>query len=140
MEFENELELLINKYSKENESDTPDFVLAEYLKGCLDIYSETVQKRDKWYGFKGLSSRSTISAPTIPDEVPKIIMNENLRLFVWTDFCSAYTRGVAFAIAHTTEEAMAHIKSRTCREPNAWGTLSIHPLNEPYANCVQGGG
>ena len=77
MEFENELELLINKYSKENESDTPDFVLAEYLKGCLDIYSETVQKRDKWYGFKGLSSRSTISAPTIPDEVPKIIMKAN---------------------------------------------------------------
>lgn len=58
MDFEKELEMLINKYSKENESDTPDFILAQYLKGCLAVYAETVKKRDSWYGFKGLSERS----------------------------------------------------------------------------------
>ena len=59
MDFEKELEMLINKHSKENESDTPDFVLAQYLKGCLANYAETVKARDKWYGLKGLSERSS---------------------------------------------------------------------------------
>ena len=55
MDFEKELEVLINKHSKENESDTPDFILAQYLKGCLANYAETIKSRDRWYGFKGLS-------------------------------------------------------------------------------------
>ena len=59
MEFEKELEMLINKHSKENESDTPDFILAQYLKGCLANYAETVKARDKWYGSEGLSERSS---------------------------------------------------------------------------------
>ena len=59
MEFEKELEMLINEHSKENESDTPDFILAQYLKGCLANYEEAVKARDKWYGFKGLSERSS---------------------------------------------------------------------------------
>lgn len=42
MDFEKELEMLINKHSKENESDTPDFVLAQYLKGFLTNYAKTV--------------------------------------------------------------------------------------------------
>lgn len=33
--FEKELQTLINRHSKENESDTPDFILANYLKDCL---------------------------------------------------------------------------------------------------------
>lgn len=47
MNFEKELAILINKYSKENESDTPDFILAQYLKGCLANYTETVKAHDK---------------------------------------------------------------------------------------------
>lgn len=57
MVFEKELLWLINKYSKENKSDTPDFILAQYLNGCLANYEETVKARDKWYNFKGLSER-----------------------------------------------------------------------------------
>lgn len=57
MEFEKELEMLINKHSKENESDTPDFILAQYLKRCLANYAEAIKARDKWYDFKGLSER-----------------------------------------------------------------------------------
>ena len=47
--FEKELCILINKYSKENESDTPDFILAEYLMFCLDNFNVIMNKRDKWY-------------------------------------------------------------------------------------------
>lgn len=47
--FEQELESLINRYSKENESDTPDFILAEYLIACLDTWNKSVVSREKWY-------------------------------------------------------------------------------------------
>lgn len=49
-DFERELESLINRYSKENESDTPDFILAHYIKSSLKAFNETVNMREKWYG------------------------------------------------------------------------------------------
>jgi hypothetical protein len=54
-DFEKELSNLINRYNQENASDTPDFILAQYLLGCLETFSETTKARDLWYGFKGLS-------------------------------------------------------------------------------------
>jgi hypothetical protein len=48
--FESELQHLINRHSKENDSDTPDYILASYLIGCLENYNITVKARDKWYG------------------------------------------------------------------------------------------
>lgn len=59
MAFLEELQHLINKHCRENESDTPDFILAEYLAECLSVYAKCILKRDKWYGFKGLSRRMT---------------------------------------------------------------------------------
>jgi len=49
-EFEKELEDLINKHSMENGSNTPDFILAQYLKGCLDNFNIIIQARESWYG------------------------------------------------------------------------------------------
>ena len=48
--FAQELEQLINRHSKENGSDTPDFLLAEYLRGCLDNFDRIVRAREHWYG------------------------------------------------------------------------------------------
>ena len=50
MGFKEELEHLINTHSLENESDTPDFMLAEYILDCLRAYTKAVHARDKWYG------------------------------------------------------------------------------------------
>lgn len=47
--FEKELEELINKYSIENRSDTPDYILAEYMFTCLLAYQNAVKARDKWF-------------------------------------------------------------------------------------------
>lgn len=52
MTFEDELSDLINKYSEENGSNTPDYLLAEYLCYCLAAYNTTVNRRDQWYGIK----------------------------------------------------------------------------------------
>ena len=43
---------LINKYSMENRSNTPDNILAEYLVSCLDVFNRTVAQRETWYGRK----------------------------------------------------------------------------------------
>lgn len=45
-----ELQTLINKHSAENGSDTPDFILAEYLSRCLATFNVIVKAREKWYG------------------------------------------------------------------------------------------
>ena len=50
--FEKKLEHLINEYSRENGSDTPDFILAAYLERCLLNFNETLQARTKWYAPK----------------------------------------------------------------------------------------
>ena len=49
--FGRELQALINKHSKENGSNTPDFILANYLKRCLNAFGVAVKERDDWYNY-----------------------------------------------------------------------------------------
>ncbi len=49
-ELRNQIENALNRTCAENTSDTPDFILAEYLIACLLAWDETTKKRDKWYG------------------------------------------------------------------------------------------
>lgn len=55
--FTDELEEIINKNSIENGSDTPDFILAEFLKECLGAWERATIRRDDWY--KGVNKRPT---------------------------------------------------------------------------------
>ena len=48
--IEKELEHLINKHSQERASNTPDFILAQYLQECLATFANATKARDKWYG------------------------------------------------------------------------------------------
>ena len=49
-DFRKELQSLLNKHSKENGSDTPDWILADYLTDCLASFDLATQRREKWYG------------------------------------------------------------------------------------------
>lgn len=51
-EFRRELAGLLNRYSQENSRDTPDWILADYLIGCLNAWNNASRMRDKWWGFK----------------------------------------------------------------------------------------
>jgi hypothetical protein len=51
----------INASSAENGSNTPDFVLAEYLTDCLAAFDKASRERERWYG-KALSIN--------PDDAP----------------------------------------------------------------------
>jgi len=52
--FKDELIALLNRYSKENGSDTPDWILADYLTACLENFDATFQKRKAWYSPEGI--------------------------------------------------------------------------------------
>ena len=43
------IEIELNRRCAENGSNTPDFLLAEYLIDCLNIWDKITKKRDKWY-------------------------------------------------------------------------------------------
>ena len=47
-----EFEEAINRHCRENESNTPDFLLAEYLMDCLVAYEKIHDANEKWYGRK----------------------------------------------------------------------------------------
>lgn len=47
--FVTELETLINKYNKENDSNTPDFILAQYMQDCLTAFNDAMIRREKFY-------------------------------------------------------------------------------------------
>lgn len=53
-DFRKELEILINKYSQENGSNTPDFILARYILDCLDAFDRAVNARSQWYDPKNI--------------------------------------------------------------------------------------
>lgn len=50
--FQEELRALLNRYSKENESGTPDYILAEFLIQQLNLWNNTVIARAMWRGEK----------------------------------------------------------------------------------------
>ena len=40
----------LNRFSAENPSNTPDWILAQYLLGCLAAWNQGVQQRETWHG------------------------------------------------------------------------------------------
>jgi len=66
-DFEKELRSLINKHSKENGSNTPDFMLANFLVRCLEAYTATVRAREEWYG-----RAPTLAPPEVAAQLDKV--------------------------------------------------------------------
>ena len=64
-----EIEKAINRYSRENASDTPDFLLAEYLTDCLAAFEKATRERERWYG------RYVVDKPGAPGMGPSPRIN-----------------------------------------------------------------
>ncbi|WP_162600755.1 hypothetical protein [Paraburkholderia sp. C35] len=45
-----ELERLLNEHSRENASNTPDFILAKYMISCLEAFEAASRERESWFG------------------------------------------------------------------------------------------
>lgn len=48
--FQSKLAELINCECLENESNTPDYILAQFLKKCLDAFNEATNDRSIHFG------------------------------------------------------------------------------------------
>ena len=64
--FRQEIETAINRHSLENGSDTPDFVLAEYLIDCLAAFDRATVARERWYGRDTGAASITRAAVEVP--------------------------------------------------------------------------
>lgn len=65
--FERAIQYAINTHSKESDSNTPDFILAQYLSGCLQAFNQATQQRETWYERDASpSDRWTIDSRTEP--------------------------------------------------------------------------
>lgn len=54
-----ELAEVLNRHSAEGRSNTPDFVLAQYLIDCLSAFDYATRARDQWYGLDIRPGRRT---------------------------------------------------------------------------------
>ena len=69
-QFHRELTSLLNRYSKENGSNTPDFLLASYLTGCLRTFNSIVNSREEWYGrVEKRKEKDITDEPTIEEQM-----------------------------------------------------------------------
>ena len=49
-DLEREIAAVINRHSLENGSNTPDFLLAQFLLDCLEAFNRAMQERERWNG------------------------------------------------------------------------------------------
>ena len=56
-DFRLALERTINMHCMENGSNTPDFVLAQFLTDCLTAFDKATQYREAWYGRESEAKR-----------------------------------------------------------------------------------
>lgn len=62
-DLERDLASVLNKHSAENGSNTPDFILAEYLIGCLKAYNTATKSKNAWNGNEYLNAGTTDKNP-----------------------------------------------------------------------------
>jgi hypothetical protein len=61
------LRQLINSHCMENTSNTPDFVLANYMRDCLEAFDKAVAAREKFYGRSGDPTPIALGSSQVPD-------------------------------------------------------------------------
>ena len=67
-DFFQELSGLLNRFSQENASNTPDWILAHYLTDCLKAFASATERRESWYGHGHRPGGEIVSLPTT--EIP----------------------------------------------------------------------
>jgi hypothetical protein len=68
--FREALERLVNAHSRENGSNTPDFILAEYLCTCLAAFDVATRRREQWYGRGDAGTGAPLSSRAVSWERP----------------------------------------------------------------------
>ena len=59
-DFTENLQRLLNSHSSENESNTPDFVLATFMSRCLAAFNAGIRDRDRYYNINAAGTGCTV--------------------------------------------------------------------------------
>lgn len=77
-ELRSEITTALNCACAENESNTPDFLLAEYLLGCLRVFDAAVRARDAWHSTEP-AMPGTAPSQAVSDDLPRVaVSNEEM--------------------------------------------------------------
>ncbi len=76
LNFERELSELLNRYSKEHDSDTPDYLLSEYLVKTLDALNVAIKARQAWF-------HGHLDADALADELEREVMGQGTIADAW---------------------------------------------------------
>lgn len=102
MSLKEELKSLINKYSQENKSNTPDSILSEYLVKCLEALNKAVNARTEWYGKSKLQliydSEINFSISTFWDGGFTVKLGDEVNGFIAERVCDTFEECVSFLI------------------------------------------
>lgn len=102
-----ELAALLNKYSAENVSGTPDFVLAEVALDALKSFNENVHKRGEWRGetveFKPGAVAKPLLDSSVVDEIVNTVSHEHI------EAQEKYIRGLMQALGLTEADLKDYI-------------------------------
>lgn len=85
MALRDEIQTILNRTNAENGSDTPDFILAEYLTDCLEAFDKATVARRKWFGDATLGQKlglaeTTEQPPPEDSDVETVIVDERGKL------------------------------------------------------------
>lgn len=58
-----ELRALLNRHSRENASNAPDFILAEFMLTCLAAFEHATVERGQWWGPREAQARRELLGP-----------------------------------------------------------------------------
>jgi len=86
--FPYELQELINRHSIEGGSNTPDYILAEYLKGCLENFDMCVRRREQHCG-SGTTDMSDGTPGDDMTENPQEVAGRGKNGLLCCPFCGA---------------------------------------------------
>lgn len=76
--FRQELALLLRRHSKERGSDAPDFILAQFLSGCLGAFDGVLTRCTDWFGEGIGQSPGANKAGEEPDLTASVCNLDNL--------------------------------------------------------------
>ena len=71
--FRSELTKLLNSKSMENASNSPDYILAAFLTGCLVAFDIATKERDRWNG------KVQNYIPTLPPNIDDLLQADEAR-------------------------------------------------------------
>lgn len=63
--FRKDIETVVNSHSKESGSNTPDWILANYLVSCLEVFDEAVRCRERWHDREDVPHFETATRETV---------------------------------------------------------------------------